>query len=128
MPNQFPKQCSCGKSYTRQQWDALPGGERWHLPWGEVQEQRHCPCESTMSIVITPEPAHPTVYLAHPNSIEPVEVTEDPTSFSVKRGHFTEYVTVRGAGGDEWPVLRSSLFSDPAAAAIESDRLVRVER
>lgn len=52
------KVCACGIAYTREEFDLLARLQDWHLPWGEVQEMRNCPCGSTMNVVIregTPE-------------------------------------------------------------------------
>ena len=48
----FPKVCSCGRKYTVKQWNRLPGGELWKMDWGEILEQRHCVCGSTMTVQI----------------------------------------------------------------------------
>lgn len=33
-------------------WQALPFNSFWQLPWGEVWEQRDCPCGSTLVLII----------------------------------------------------------------------------
>lgn len=41
--------CSCGKTYTRQQWRNLPGRRPWFVGIGELLELRECSCKSTIS-------------------------------------------------------------------------------
>jgi hypothetical protein len=48
------KTCSCGRSYTQDEWEQLPNRKLWELPWGEVLEMRDCVCRSTISIVLAP--------------------------------------------------------------------------
>lgn len=48
----FPKKCSCGRSYSEARWKMLPYVGTQEYPWGEVQELRNCVCNSTMSIVL----------------------------------------------------------------------------
>ena len=50
------KRCGCGRAFTQAAWDALPDANRYTLEWGEVQEQRRCPCGSHLVVVVTPEP------------------------------------------------------------------------
>lgn len=58
-PSAFPKSCSCGLSYTEQQWERLPVAKsKGHMdgrityPWGEIHELRNCVCGSTMAFVV----------------------------------------------------------------------------
>jgi hypothetical protein len=46
------KQCACGRTYTKEQWDELPHRREWAWPWGEIQELRDCSCGSTLCIVL----------------------------------------------------------------------------
>lgn len=56
------KTCACGRSYTADQWKVLPDAKVYTMENGEQQEQRNCPCGSTIVIVLaegesqTPEP------------------------------------------------------------------------
>jgi len=46
------KQCSCKRTYTRAQWDALKYvGTQTH-DWGEVHELRNCVCRTTLVLVL----------------------------------------------------------------------------
>lgn len=48
------KTCSCGKTYTQEQWDALPlvGYQTFDLPGVSIPplELRNCSCDSTMAL------------------------------------------------------------------------------
>jgi hypothetical protein len=46
----FPKKCSCGRSHTRAEWDALPLCGVMELIPGERLEMRNCPCRSTIAV------------------------------------------------------------------------------
>jgi hypothetical protein len=46
------KVCGCGRSYTREKWDALHRLPNWTYEWGEVQEVRNCVCGSTIVLVV----------------------------------------------------------------------------
>lgn len=46
------KKCSCGRTYTRSQWEALPVRPDWVFDWGEVHQMRDCACGSTLHIII----------------------------------------------------------------------------
>lgn len=50
MKKEIFKQCSCGRTYTKEEWEQLPNRQLWELSWGEVLELRDCVCRSTMSI------------------------------------------------------------------------------
>lgn len=47
-------ECSCGRSYTQEEWEELPNRNIWRLPWGEVLEMRDCWCRSTISVQLSP--------------------------------------------------------------------------
>ncbi len=66
-PPSWPKRCSCGRTFTRQEWEGLPllglqpPGEspqgQGHLWYG--QELRNCPCGSTLAVEVEPyKPTH----------------------------------------------------------------------
>ena len=46
------KTCSCKRTYTQEQWEQLPGKQIYEFEWGEVHEQRHCVCRSTIVLVL----------------------------------------------------------------------------
>ncbi len=46
------KQCQCGRAFTFAQWVALPDPQVYDFPWGEVHEQRNCPCRSSIVLVL----------------------------------------------------------------------------
>ena len=48
------KHCACGRSFTRDAWQALPDPRVYSFPWREVHEQRRCPCGSHIVIVLDP--------------------------------------------------------------------------
>jgi hypothetical protein len=48
------KRCGCGRTYTRAQWEALPDKTVYKHEWGEVHDQRPCPCGSHIVIVLDP--------------------------------------------------------------------------
>jgi hypothetical protein len=50
-PDELFKQCSCGCSYTRGQWEGLHYVGRQADP-EETLELRNCPCGSTMAVVL----------------------------------------------------------------------------
>jgi hypothetical protein len=53
------KKCSCGRTYTREQWENLPDKKVYTLEWGEVHDQRQCPCGSHIIIVLDPGEPEP---------------------------------------------------------------------
>lgn len=48
----FPKKCSCGRTYTPETWKQLPNPKSWKLPWREEQELRDCACGSTIAVLL----------------------------------------------------------------------------
>jgi hypothetical protein len=54
------KTCGCGRTYTAEAFAALPNRQEWRMEWGEVLEQRDCPCGSSITIQLEAgEPEEP---------------------------------------------------------------------
>lgn len=55
------KACRCGRTFTAEEWAALPGLRFWPPDMGREDgwtlEQRDCPCGSSLTIDITNEEA-----------------------------------------------------------------------
>lgn len=53
-PGAIVKRCACGRTYTPAQWEALPDKKVYTIEWGEVHDQRRCPCGSHIIRVLDP--------------------------------------------------------------------------
>lgn len=54
------KKCSCGRTFTRQEWAQLPNVRFWPpdtVDEGLTLEQRDCPCGSSITLTIKNEAA-----------------------------------------------------------------------
>jgi len=59
----YPKVCSCGASYSREEWAGLHTVGEQRFEWGEVQKLKNCTaCSSTLAeVVVAGEKQDPAV-------------------------------------------------------------------
>lgn len=53
-PQKWPKSCSCGRSYTKEQWLKLHLVGTWDDEEESILEMRNCTCNSSMSVKLRP--------------------------------------------------------------------------
>ena len=82
MSAEIVKTCSCGKAFTREQWEALPKVGLQTYDNGEVQEMRNCPCGSSIVIVLDPGETQ-----------EPAKGQRWKAKVATRGGHARIYVT-----------------------------------